>query len=109
MTERFKSYAHQDLPVKEIKKLAIQYQDTDMWALHGMDEDYFPFLIWTDEDDYQIMFWSKYDGMMAYLDEDPVRNYAFAVWLKESAHPIFKTLAEAEKFAEEREWPRKKR
>jgi hypothetical protein len=46
---------------------------------------------------------------MAYLDEDPVRNYAFAVWLKESAHPIFKTLAEAEKFAEEREWPRKKR
>jgi hypothetical protein len=74
-----------------------------------MDEDYFPFLIWRSEDDYQIMFWSKYDGMMAHLDEDPVRDYAFAMWLRESAHSTFKTLADASKYAEEHEWPRKKR
>jgi len=55
-----------------------------MWALQGVDEDSFPFLIWKSDDDYQVMFWSKYHGMMAHLDEDPVRDYAFAVWLKEA-------------------------
>ena len=80
-----------------------------MWALHGMDEDYFPFLIWESEDDYQIMFWSKYDGMMAHLDEEPVRDYAFALWLKENGHPVFETLGDAEKYAKEHSWPRKDR
>jgi len=109
MVGKFKSYAHQNLPIEEIKKLAKQYHNIDMWALHGMDEDYFPFLIWKSEDDYQIMFWSKYNGMMAHLDEDPVRDYAFALWLKENAHPVFETLGDAEKYAKEHSWPRKDR
>ena len=109
MARNFKSYAHKDLTIEEIRNLAKQYIDIDMWALHGMDEDYFPFLIWESEDNYQIMFWSKYDGMMAHLDEDPVRDYAFALWLKENAHPVFETLGDAEKYAKEHSWPRKDR
>ena len=109
MARNFKSYAHQDLTIEEIRKLVKQYIDIDMWALHGMDEDFFPFLIRESEDNYQIMFWSKYDGMMAHLDEDPVRDYAFALWLKENAHPVFETLGDAEKYAKEHSWPRKDR
>ena len=109
MTEKFKCYAYQDLPIEKIKKYAEQYRGIDMWALHGIDEDSFPFLIWQSEDDYQVMFWSKYDGMMAHLDEDPVRDYAFAVWLKENALPVFETFGEAERYAKEHGWPRKQR
>jgi len=109
MKEMYQSYAHQELPLSKIKILAKQYNGVDMWELMGKDEDDFPFLIWISDDDYQVMFWSKYNGMMAGLDEDPVRDYAFAHWLKNNAHPVFGSLEKANKYAEDHQWPRKER
>ena len=45
MPPEFKSYAHQNLPPKKIKKYATQYAGVDMAALIGADEDNFPLLI----------------------------------------------------------------
>ena len=76
-----------------------------MWELTGIDEDEFPFLIWDSDIDYAVMYWTKYHGMMANLDEDPVRDYAFAIWLKDNAHPVFKSVEEAIQYAKTHEWP----
>jgi hypothetical protein len=35
-----------------------------------------------------------------------VRYYAFVLWLEENIHPSFATLADAERHATDREWPR---
>lgn len=107
MNKNFQSYAHQDLSLEEIKLYAKQYDDVDMWKLYGMDEDNFPFLIWESEDDYSVMFWSKYSGMMACANDDEVFDYAFASWLKENAHPVFSSFTDAQAYAEEHKWPRK--
>ncbi|MFM2479530.1 hypothetical protein [Celerinatantimonas sp. MCCC 1A17872] len=101
----FISYAHKELSIKEIKKLARQYNGVNMWKLMGVDENEFPFLIWKSEDDFSVMFWTKHSGMKANLDEDPVSDYAFAIWLKENAHPVFTSVLEAEQYAKDHEWP----
>ena len=106
MSKLFKSYAHQDLPMKKIKKYAEQYEGVNLWELTGIDENEFPFLIWKSDNDFSVMYWTKHSGMMANLEEDPVLDYAFALWLKENAHPVFKSIEEAEQYAEEHDWPR---
>ena len=107
MNTSYKSYAHQDLPITKVKKYAEQFQGVNMWELIGVDEDEFPFLIWNSESDFTVMYWTKHSGMMANVDEDPVRNYAFALWLEENAHPVFNSINEANQYAEEHDWPRK--
>ncbi len=116
MEREFVSYAFQDLPRKEIKKYAAQYEGVDMAALIGADEDNFPFLIRNDpnsRDDepsaFHVMVWNAYNGMMACLDEDSVRHYATVLYLREHAYPNFANFREAEKWAAEHDWPRKPR
>ena len=106
MNHSYKSYAHLDLPIEGIKEYAEQYDGANMWEVTGKDENSFPFLIWNSEDDFLVMYWKKHAGMMANADDDPVRNYAFAIWLRENAHPVFSSLDEANRYAEEHEWPR---
>ncbi|ABC28315.1 hypothetical protein HCH_01455 [Hahella chejuensis KCTC 2396] len=101
----FISYAHQDLSLKSIKKLAKQYDGVNVWDLMGIDEDEFPFLIWESEESYSVIYWTKHSGMMTSLDGCPVLNYAFALWLKGNAHPVFSNIEDAEKYAEEHNWP----
>ena len=104
----FKSYAaSQALNIEQIKKYAHQYQGVDMAMLIGMDEDNFPFLIWESENDFLVMFWNSWNGMMAMMDDDPVRNYAAAKWLKENDYPVFTSILEVEEYAVDHNWPRK--
>lgn len=102
----FITYHHQNLSIQQIVDYAQQYTDVDMWQLIGQDENNFPFLIGTNQANYRIVYWSKQQGIINYDDADPVRYYAFAEWLDNNAHPVFATLAEAERHALEREWPR---
>lgn len=101
----FKSFAFQDLTRKEIEKFAKQYDGVDMAELMGADEDYFPFLIQDSEGDFSAMWWSKQGGMMKILDEDGVRSYATAMYLKNNAYPVFKDFEEAKKWAIDHDWP----
>ncbi len=89
MVEEYVSYAFQDLPRKKIVKYAAQYEGVDMARLIGADEDDFPFLIRSGEDEHLVMFWNVYNGMMGHLDEDPVRAYATVRYLRENAFPVF--------------------
>jgi hypothetical protein len=109
MNEQFISYAFQDLPRKKIVKYAAQYDGVDMARLMGADEENFPFLIQDGDEDYFIMFWNVYNRIMAHLDEDSVRAYATANYLKEHAYPVFASFHEAERHAREHDWPRKVR
>lgn len=109
MPPDFTCYAHQELPLKKIKKYAAQYDGVDMAALIGADEDNFPFLIRGVGDAYTLMFWNKYNGMMEHTDEDSVRAYATVQYLREHAYPTFDSLADAEAFALAHNWPRKSR
>lgn len=109
MNEQFISYAFQNLPRKKIVKYAAQYDGVDMARLIGADEENFPFLIQDGGYRYEIMFWNVYNGMMAHLDEDPVRGYATVKYLKEHAYPVFASPQEAEKWAQEHDWPRRPR
>jgi hypothetical protein len=88
-----------------------------MWAAFlGADEENFPFLIRQDpncRDDepgaFQVLVWNVYNGIMARLDEDPVRHYAAVQYLREHAYPVFANFRETEKWAAEHDWPRKPR
>ena len=108
MDEQFVSYAFQDLPRKKVVKYAAQYDGVDMARLMGADEENFPFLIQDGDNDY-VMFWNVYNGMMVHLDEDSVRAYATAKYLKEHAYPVFASTQDAERWAQEHDWPRKPR
>ncbi|WP_435009316.1 hypothetical protein P12x_000568 [Tundrisphaera lichenicola] len=55
------------------------------------------------------MFWNVYNGMMCHLDEDPVRAHATAKYLLENAYPVFDSPQDAERWAQEHDWPRKPR
>ncbi len=116
MAREFVSYAFQDLPRKKVKKYVTQYEDVDMAALIGADEDNFPFLIRPaptscddDPSTFQVMVWNAYNGMMVRLDDDLVRHYATVLYLQKHAYPVFASFEDAEKCAAEHEWPRKPR
>jgi hypothetical protein len=109
MGAEFVSYAFQDLPRKKIVKFARQYEGVDMAKLMGADEENFPFLIRTGEGEYSVMFWNVYCGMMIRSDEDDVRDYAIAKYLRDHAYPVFGSIEEAEIYARERDWPRRTR
>ncbi len=91
--------------MKQIKKYAKQYKGVDMAKLMGANEDIFPFVIEEEKDHFMTMWWNKNGGMMTILDEDSVRSYATAVYLKENAYPVFKDLKEAQEYAADRDWP----
>lgn len=101
------SYAHQNLPRQRIIECASQYNDVDMASLIGANEDNFPFLIRSSEDDYRLIFWNQYVGMVEQDDRDPVRLYATVQYLIECGYPVFESLAEAEDYAAAYRWPRK--
>jgi hypothetical protein len=107
MDEPFVSYAFRDLPRKKIVKYAAQYEGVDMARLIGANEENFPFLIQQSDDSYSVMFWNVYHGIMVHLDEDQVRDYATANYLRKHAYPVFTSSQEAEKWAKENDWPRK--
>lgn len=109
MDEQFVSYAFRDLPRKKVVKYAAQYEGVDMAHLMGADEENFPFLIREGEDNYSVMVWNVYNGMTVHLDEDPVRDYATAKYLREHAYPTFASPEKAAKWAQEHDWPRKPR
>ena len=103
------SYAFRDLPRKKIVKYAAQYEGVDMAELMGADEDNLPFLIRYGDADYRVMFWNAYNGPMTLMDDDSVRAYATARYLRENAYPVFGSSEEAETYAQENDWPRKTR
>ena len=108
LDRKFVSYAFEKLHGKEIERYSRQYEGVNMAKLIGADEDNFPFLIKDDDDDeYDIMFWNKYNGIMMQIDEDSVRVYAAKQFLKDNAYPVFASYAEAELYASSHNWPRK--
>lgn len=88
----FKDYSHTELSLEEIKAAAAQYAGIDMWELIGKDSGEVPFLLEEADGTLTVMFWTRHSGLMAHLDEDPVRDHAFIAWLQEHNHPIFKSL-----------------
>ncbi len=107
LDRKFVSYAFEELDCKAVKKYSRQYEGVDMAKLIGADEDNFPFLIKADDDEYDLMFWNKYNGIMMQIDEDSVRAYAAKQFLKDNAYPVFANYAEAESYASSHNWPRK--
>jgi hypothetical protein len=104
---KFVSYAFEDLDYNTVKNHSRQYEGVDMAKLIGADEDNFPFLIQADDDEYDLMFWNPYNGIMMRIDEDSVRAYAAKQFFKDNAYPIFANYAEAEAYAVSHHWPRK--
>jgi hypothetical protein len=96
-----------DLSRKKVVKLARQYEGIDMASLMGADDENFPFVI--EGEVGRAWFWNAYNGIVSWIDEDPVRSYATIQYLRDNAYPIFKTIEDAERYAKERDWPRKAR
>ncbi|MGI9456568.1 MAG: hypothetical protein ACR2NU_08400 [Aeoliella sp.] len=109
MDSDFTSYAFQDLTLRKIKKYAAQYDGVDMTLLLGADDDNFPFLIHTVDDEYQLMIWNAYNGIMEHTDEDPVRAFATIQFLRDRAYPVLDSLDAADQWARQHDWPRKQR
>jgi hypothetical protein len=107
MDEQFVRYAFRDLPRKKIVKYARQYEGVDMARLMGADEENLPFLLQASDDEHSVMFCNEYNGMVLLLDEDQVRAYAMAKYLREQGYPVFASPQEAEKWANEHNRPRK--
>lgn len=103
---QFTSYAHKDLDRKKIIKLARQYDGVDMTQMFGANDSHFPFLVRSHADSYELLFWNRTFGMMAVLDEDPVRSYATILFMLDRAYPVFNSLSEAEQWAIDHNWPR---
>ncbi|MBT5904114.1 MAG: hypothetical protein HOH58_18605 [Opitutaceae bacterium] len=101
----FKSYAYTELSAKEIREYAIQYDGVDMAKLMGANENRFPFLIQDNEEAHLIVWWIKDGGIKMLHDEDRVRSFATAMYLKENAYPVFKDIKEAENWAKKHDWP----
>ena len=103
---QFVSYAYQDRDRKAIKKYAKQYDGVDMVKRMGADEENFPIRIKMD-DDFGLLLWSPFHGIMMQIDEDCVRSHATKEYLLQNASPVFDSIAEAEAYAIEYDWPRK--
>ena len=106
METEFTSYAFQDVPLKKIRKYAVQYEGVNMANLIGADEENFPFLVRAEDECHMVMFWNKCNGPMIHLDEDCVRQYATVQYLLEHAYPVFDSLHAANEYAMSRDWPR---
>ena len=102
----FTSYAHQDLDRKKIIKYAKQFDGVDVTQLIGADDSKFPFLVRSDDDTYELLFWNRTCGMMIYIDEDPVRAYATLQYMLERAYPVFDSIEQAEQWSVAHALPR---
>jgi hypothetical protein len=104
MKDDFISYAEQTLPSSKVAEFARQYDGVDMADLMGADPNNFPFVVCPPDGSPTIMIWNRPNGMMAHLEEDPVRHHATVEYLREHAYPEFKSLNEAETYAREHDW-----
>jgi hypothetical protein len=107
MADEFISYAHQDLPLKSLKKYAAQYDGVDMATLMGADEDNFPCLVRDGGDGYTVMWWNPYMGFTLSMNDDAVQTYALLQFLLSSAHPRFESFDDAQAYSVAHDWPRK--
>jgi hypothetical protein len=112
---QFVSYAFQLLSRKKIKKYSAQYRDVDMAAFLE-DAENIPFLLRNDPlivshggEEYAVMIWNAFNGLMVHCDEDSVRNYATVKYLRERGYAIFESVEDVEAYAANHSWPRKSR
>ncbi len=105
MKKQFTTYGGQTLSLSEVAEFARQYEGVNMAELMGADPNNFPFLICHAEGSPTIMIWNKPRGMVAHVDEDPVRHHATVAYLREHAYPEFRSIGEAEAYAREHDWP----
>lgn len=99
------SYAFRDLPPKRIKKYAARFTDDEVRSSLGEDADNLPFLMEQDGV-LTVMVWNAFCGPMVRLDDDSVRAYAQAEYLRRNGYPCFKSFDEIEPFAKDHNWPR---
>ena len=107
MADEFISYAHQDLPLKSLKKFAAQYDGANMAELLGANEDNFPVLVRDGGDDYTAMWWNAYMGFTISLNDDSVLVYALRQFLLDNAYPRFESFNDAQAYSVAHDWPRK--
>jgi len=102
------SYAFQDLPPKRIKKLASKFSDEEVRASLREDDDNRAFIL-DQHGVAAVMYWNAFWGPMAVMDDDSVRAFAQAEYLRRHNYPCFKSYDEIDAYATSHHWPRKKR
>lgn len=102
-----KSYAHQSLPRKRIKKLAAQFSDADIRASLPEDEDN---RVYIDErNGCTLGLWNAFNGPMNIINDDDVLVYAQIEFMRRNGYPRFRSVDEIHAYAEAHGWPRKSR
>jgi len=104
-----KSYAHQDLDLKKIKKYAAEFPEAEIAASIDSNVDNIPFVFEPSGLPPRLMFWNAFNGIMSVLDEDPVRSYAQTQYLIRTGAPHFLTFEEIDAYAANNGWPKKQR
>ena len=97
-----KSYAHQTLPEKRIKKLAAKFTDEEIRASLQEDAENRAYI---DEQANCVGYWNAYNGPMLVMDDDSVRAYAQLEFLRRHRYPSFRTDAQVRGYAKEHGWP----
>ena len=100
-----KSYAHQSIPRKRIKKLAAKFTDDEIRASLGENEDNRAYI---DEQAQSVGYWNAFNGPMVVMNDDAVLVYAQVEFLRRHGYPSFSSLDEVHAYAKANGWPRKR-
>ncbi len=99
-----KSFAHQSLSAKRIKKLAAQISDDEVRDSLGDTDNNRPF-IWEVRSGAIVGFWNSTSGPSLMMDDDSVRSYAQVEYLRRNGYPTFKSDEEMHAYARANGWP----
>lgn len=107
MAKSKKSYVHQSLPQKRLKKLAARYSDEEIRASLQEDDDNIAYI--DERGPSAVGYWNVYCGPLAVMNDDPVLAYAQVEYLRRNEYPCFSSERELQSYAEQNGWPRKVR
>ena len=98
-----KSYAHQRLSPKRVKKLAAGYTDEEIRASLGADVER-SYVMEVRGGGALVGCWTDH-GAMELMNDDDVLNYAQIEFLIRNGYPVFRSDAELDAHARQHGWP----
>jgi len=97
-----KSYAHQSLSKKRIKKLAAQFTEDEIRASLGENADNRAYI---DEQTKCVGHWKAFNGPMIVMNDDEVLAYAQVEFMRRHGYPSFRSNDEVHAHAKANGWP----
>ena len=99
-----KSYAHQTVSGKRVKKLAARYTDQEIRASLQEDENNRAYI--DERNPPTVGYWNTHNGPLTIMNDDAVLAYAQVQFLRRNGYPSFKSDREILAYAEQNGWSR---